>query len=390
MKKILDILIIVLLTILVMNLFSNKAEQTATGNLILESIDNNYTIPAAVWLKIQNKTDADVTLNTCEDIEINYAGQNLTFDPILSNGENFCKDIIVASSSTENIDYNYYYKQFLTAGGYTFKSSLGEKEYISQFNIENPGTIRKLFTTIFYAPIYNLLVFLTLLFSNSLGYWIIAITIVLRLLLIYPQHKMMLSQKKLQAIQPKIKEIQQKYKWQQQVLGMKLMELYKAEKVNPMGSIGFLLIQMTILLVMYNIILHIKDPSNFYYLYEALSRFDLQTVSYNFFGLELLESWGVKGAILAISVWIVQFIQIKLSLANKKNDEKKGVVLEKKKGDAGYNQFMPDPNMMNKFMLYGMPAMVVVFTYHLFAWVGLYWGISTLFMLFQQLIVNKK
>jgi hypothetical protein len=121
-------------------------------------------------LKIQNKTDADVTLNTCEDIEINYAGQNLTFDPILSNGENFCKDIIVASSSTENIDYNYYYKQFLTAGGYTFKSSLGEKEYISQFNIENPGTIRKLFTTIFYAPIYNLLVFLTLLFSNSLGY----------------------------------------------------------------------------------------------------------------------------------------------------------------------------------------------------------------------------
>jgi membrane protein insertase Oxa1/YidC/SpoIIIJ len=71
---------------------------------------------------------------------------------------------------------------------------------------------------------------------------------------------------------------------------MKLMELYKAEKVNPMGSIGFLLIQMPILLVMYNIILHIKDPSNFYYLYEALSRFDLQTVSYNFFGLELLES----------------------------------------------------------------------------------------------------
>gem|GEM_PF-2866644 len=48
MKKILDILIIVLLTILVMNLFSNKTEQTTTGNLIFESIDNNYTIPASV------------------------------------------------------------------------------------------------------------------------------------------------------------------------------------------------------------------------------------------------------------------------------------------------------------------------------------------------------
>jgi membrane protein insertase Oxa1/YidC/SpoIIIJ len=71
---------------------------------------------------------------------------------------------------------------------------------------------------------------------------------------------------------------------------MKLMELYKTEKVNPMGSIGFLLIQMPILLVMYNIILNIKDPANFYYLYTVLSGFDLAAVSYNFLGLELLES----------------------------------------------------------------------------------------------------
>jgi len=386
MKKILDILIIVLLTILVMNLFSNKTEQTTTVNLIFESIDNNYTIPASVWLKIQNKTDKDITLNTCSDVKINYAGQNLSFE----ENEGFCTDVSVLSGEIENINYNDYYKKFLTTGSYTFKGAIEEKEYISQFEIENPGTIRKLFTTIFYAPIYNLLVFFTLLLNNSLGYGIIAITIFLRLLLIYPQHKMMVAQKKLQAIQPKIKEIQQKYKWQQQVLGMKLMELYKTEKVNPMGSIGFLLIQMPILLVMYNIILNIKDPANFYYLYDVLSRFDLATVSYNFLGLELLESGWWKGAILAISVWIVQFIQIKLSLANKKQDEKKWVVLEKKKWDTGYNQFMPDPNMMNKFMLYGMPAMVVVFTYNLFAWVGLYWGISTLFMLFQQLIVNKK
>jgi membrane protein insertase Oxa1/YidC/SpoIIIJ len=50
---------------------------------------------------------------------------------------------------------------------------------------------------------------------------------------------------------------------------------------------------------------------------------------------------------------------------------------------------MPDPEMMNKFMLYGMPAMVGVFTYTLIAWVGIYWGTSTLFMVFQQLFVNK-
>jgi membrane protein insertase Oxa1/YidC/SpoIIIJ len=50
---------------------------------------------------------------------------------------------------------------------------------------------------------------------------------------------------------------------------------------------------------------------------------------------------------------------------------------------------MPDPDVMNKFMLYGMPAMVAVFTYSLFAWVGVYWWVSTLFMTIQQFVVNK-
>jgi membrane protein insertase Oxa1/YidC/SpoIIIJ len=45
---------------------------------------------------------------------------------------------------------------------------------------------------------------------------------------------MMVSQKKLQAIQPKIKKIQEENKGNQQAIGMKLMELYKKENVNPM------------------------------------------------------------------------------------------------------------------------------------------------------------
>jgi YidC/Oxa1 family membrane protein insertase len=45
---------------------------------------------------------------------------------------------------------------------------------------------------------------------------------------------MLVSQKKLQAIQPKIKKIQEEFKGQPQILGQKMMELYKTEKVNPM------------------------------------------------------------------------------------------------------------------------------------------------------------
>lgn len=44
---------------------------------------------------------------------------------------------------------------------------------------------------------------------------------------------MLMSQKKLQVIQPKIKALQKEYKDDSATLGMKMLELYKKENVNP-------------------------------------------------------------------------------------------------------------------------------------------------------------
>lgn len=74
---------------------------------------------------------------------------------------------------------------------------------------------------------------------------------------------------------------------------------------------------------------------------------------------------------------------------NATKKEKGEVVLEKKQGEEGYNSMMPDPEMMNKFMLFGMPVMVGIFTFTLPAGIGVYWGVSTCFAIFQQLFVNK-
>jgi len=383
MKKFLDILLMVLLVLLVINLFSDKPETKIDNSLSFEFSDNSYTIPASVIVNIKNNTSTGLILNTCEDININYSWENLKFD------DSFCKDIVVSSLSGTTIDYSSVYTNFEKVWKYTLNVKVDWKDYIDQFELENNGSFTKIFVGLFYAPIYNLMIGLLILFNGVFGWAIITITIIIRIALLWPQHKMMVSQRKLQAIQPKIKEIQEKYKGQQQILWMKLMELYKTEKVNPMWSCGFLLIQMPILLVIYHIILWIKDPSNFFYTYSFLSNFDLNSINYNFFWLDLLWSGWVPWAILAISVATIQFFQIKLSLAGKAQDNK-WVVLEKKKWNEWYSQFMPDPEVMNKFMLYWMPAMVWVFTYTLFAWVGIYWWISTLFMLVQQFIVNKK
>ena len=252
MKKIIDFLIIFLLSFLIVNLFVNDEEKKLDWKILFSATDDNYSMPASVVLDVKNNSEEELKFNTCNEIKINNAWEYIVFP------EDFCRDVTIASWETSKIDFSDQFEKFNSVWNYVFEININDKKYLSQFEIENPWTFKKLFTTLFYAPVYNLMIYLVDIFEWALWWGIIIITIIIRLVLLWPQHKMMVSQKKLQTIQPKIKKIQEEFKWNQQMLWMKLMELYKKEKVNPMGSCGFLLIQMPILLVIYNIILSLE------------------------------------------------------------------------------------------------------------------------------------
>ena len=384
MKKYLDILVFTLLFFFIFSYFSWKQTEVALTGVQFSSLSESYKVPAGIQVQVVNNSLDTFSFNSCQDLVVRHTGQALSFP------ESLCEDIVLTSRESKIIDFSGYYTLFENPGNYTFVLSQGEKEYIQQVEVAYRGTIGKIFVGLFYAPLYNLLVYLIQFFGNSLGLAIVTITILIRILLLFPQHKMMVSQRKMQAIQPKIKKIQETHKGDQQTIGMELMKLYKTEGVNPMGSCGLLLIQMPILLVIYQIIIHITSLKNEFYIYDFIPEFHISQIDFNFLWMNLLGAGGTTGILLALTVAAIQFIQVKLSLVHKtKDDTKKWVVLEKKKGASEYNSFMPDPEMMNKFMLYGMPAMVGVFTYTIIAWVGLYWGVSTLFAILQQLFVNK-
>lgn len=125
---------------------------------------------------------------------------------------------------------------------------------------------------------------------------------------------------------------------------------------------------MPFLLVIYSIIVNITSLSNEFYLYDYLPEFHISQIQSNFYGIELLQAGGLTGILLALGVGAVQYLQVKLSLHQKAHsDAQAGIVLEKKKDATDYTSFMPDPEMMNKFLLYGMPVMVAIFTYTIIA-----------------------
>lgn len=83
---------------------------------------------------------------------------------------------------------------------------------------------------------------------------------------------------------------------------MKMLELYKEEKVNPLGSIIPLLIQMPILIGLYWVISQINDPSNFYHLYSFFQDFNPRDIVTEFYGLHLAQVGGAIGLVFALAL----------------------------------------------------------------------------------------
>ncbi|MGI2171559.1 membrane protein insertase YidC [Shewanella sp. MF05960] len=104
------------------------------------------------------------------------------------------------------------------------------------------------------VPIHWLLMF----YQSFVGNWgmaIILITLTVRGLL-YPLTKAQYSSMaKMRNLQPKLAEMKERFGDDRQKMGQAMMELYKKEKVNPMGGCLPILLQMPIFIALYWVLL---------------------------------------------------------------------------------------------------------------------------------------
>lgn len=99
-------------------------------------------------------------------------------------------------------------------------------------------------------PLFKLLQFIYH-YINNWGLSIILITLIIRLIM-YPLTKAQyISMAKIRTLQPKLTIIQEQYKHDRYQYHQKTIELYKKEKVNPLGGCLPLIIQMPIFLALY-------------------------------------------------------------------------------------------------------------------------------------------
>ena len=99
-------------------------------------------------------------------------------------------------------------------------------------------------------PIFYLLLFLQG-FVINWGGAIILVTIAIKMLLYPLARAQYRSFAKMRLLQPKMASMKERYGDDKQQMSMKMMELYKKEKVNPLGGCFPLLIQMPVFIALY-------------------------------------------------------------------------------------------------------------------------------------------
>ena len=228
-------------------------------------------------------------------------------------------------------------------------------------------------------------------FTHNYGISIILMTILIRLILYPLMQKQMVSMREMQKIQPLMKEAQERYKNNKEKLNQELMKLYKEHKVNPMGGCLPLLIQMPILILLFQVlrVFEYKDKlgniiGGFLWIpnqVEIILKDGLPKVVGGLAAPEQLIRLGDKGifgiqylGIMPFLIGVSMFYQQKMTTAPPTTPGKEG-------GSAEQTQ---------KMMTIMMPLLIAFMSFTLPSGLTLYWLVSTLLGIGQQYFINKK
>jgi YidC/Oxa1 family membrane protein insertase len=88
----------------------------------------------------------------------------------------------------------------------------------------------------------------------AIGWAIVALTLVVRTIVIPLYRRQLTSQRRMQLLQPEVKEIQKRYKGDAMKARVAQQELFKERGVSPLAGCLPLLLQMPLLLIMYQVI----------------------------------------------------------------------------------------------------------------------------------------
>lgn len=233
--------------------------------------------------------------------------------------------------------------------------------------------------TIFFDPIYNgLIFFIDVIPGGDVGLAIIAITVVVKFLLLPFSIKAAKLQKFSREMKPRLDELKEEYKDDREGLAREMMALYKEKGISPFSTIFLMFIQIPILIALYlSVVGNGGAPlpnvnTDLLYAFVPVP----ETVNMIFLGLLDITAKSIPLAILAA---MAQFAHSHLAMPKPE---------PKKEGESP--NFQDDlMRSMHLNMRYTMPILIGVIAYSFSAAVAIYFTISALTMVAQEVFLRK-
>ncbi len=199
-------------------------------------------------------------------------------------------------------------------------------------------------------------------FINDYGITIILFTIIVKTC-IYPLYiKQTKSMAKMSEVQPKMQALQRKYANDKETLNIKMAELYKEEKFNPMGGCLPMLIQMPIIMGLFallrNPMRYIADDNMIFAFHESFLWIE---------DLSQPDPW-----ILPIIAGVGTFLSFSMNQSSM----------------TGNPAAQQTAGMM-KMMKYVFPIMILWMAKAFPSGLALYWAVSQIIQIFFNLHLNS-
>lgn len=228
-----------------------------------------------------------------------------------------------------------------------------------------------MYHTFFFDPLYNalLLLFKVIPWADA-GIVIILLTVLVRLVLYPLSKKAVVTQVKMTEIGPDIDAIKERYKDKPEEQAKQTLALYKERGVNPFSGIFVVLIQIPIIIALYQIFLHFSEIR-----VDLLYSFVTAPEKINTVFLGLIDLSG-KSLILALLASGSSFLQMWVASKNQKPP----------KGDSFADNLTRN---MQSQMKYVLPVLVFFIAYRISGVIALYWLTTNIFSVLQEIYVRR-
>jgi YidC/Oxa1 family membrane protein insertase len=233
--------------------------------------------------------------------------------------------------------------------------------------------------TFFFDPIYNTLIFfIDILPGGDMGLAIIATVFLVKMVLLPLSIKAAKTQKIMREIEPKLRELKEKYKEDKQTQAQEMMAIYREYNLNPFASIFLIFLQIPIVFALYFSVYSgggIALPDiNTELLYSFVA---VPTVVSTLF-LGMFDVTG-RSFLLALGAGVTQYFFTSMTLPK----------LPAREPDAAPNFKEDFTRNMHIQMKYVMPVLIVFIAYTISAAIALYFFVSNLIALAQEVYVRK-